>query len=238
MTVIAYEAKDLRSIRLSSKYIAWVALGLYLFCAIGEFINVEWTNPALFPKYLSRPTSHAAEPHRRDTEVSSTAIIVVAAFQAGKKRLAGLLNGCMIFSALSAANTSLYISSRVLYGMTRDINPQSRLAVFSGLSRVWHKTGVPVRALWLSFISFVWLPFLRWKGGISVTDVRNPGLPKCKSSWLTCCSYLKSSLSLPVLPVLLRGQRFAWPICDTGSGRHFILPRCLKSSPTKSSQVS
>lgn len=210
VTVIAYEARDLKSIRLSSQCIAYVTLALYLFCAIGEFINVEWTNPALPAKYVnphSQGTTHA----ERDTKISSSAIIVVAAFQAGRKRLAGLLNGCMMFSALSAANSSLYIASRVLYGMTRDINPRSRLARFKSLSRVWNKTGVPVRALWVSFGSFVWLPFLRWKGGIAVTDVRLPAVAISNLPALTHSSYSRYSVYLQVFPASLLGLHCAWP---------------------------
>lgn len=170
MTVTAYEARDLRSLRRPSQYIAYFILALYLFCAIGEFLNVEWTNKALPSKYVNAITN-GTETQGSSTQIGSGAIIVVAAFEAGHKKIAGLLNGCLIFSALSAANSALYVASRVLYGMTRSIGPRSRFAIFRGLGNVWNRTGVPVRALWVSFVAFVWLPFLRLKGGIAITDV-------------------------------------------------------------------
>ncbi|KAL9607551.1 MAG: hypothetical protein Q9167_007544 [Letrouitia subvulpina] len=171
MTVTAYEARDLRSLRTPSQYIAYIILALYLFCAIGEFLNVEWTNKALPSKYIHVITNET-KTQRSSTQIGSGAIIVVAAFEAGHKKIAGLLNGCLTFAALSAANSALYVASRVLYGMTRSIGPRSRFAIFRGLGSVWNRTGVPVRALWVSFVAFVWLPFLRLQGGIGVTDVK------------------------------------------------------------------
>lgn len=170
LTVTAYEARDLRSIRTPTQVIAYVILLSYLFCAIGEFHNVEWTDSALSSKYLNRKT-FSDDVGNQNTMVGAGAIIVVAAFNAGEKKMAGFLNGCIIFSALSAANSSLYMASRILYGMTRDIHPRSRFAIFRGLGSVWNRTGVPVRALTLSFCGFVWLPFLRLKGGIAIEDV-------------------------------------------------------------------
>ncbi|KAL9103249.1 MAG: hypothetical protein Q9163_001700 [Psora crenata] len=170
MTVTAYEAKDLRSIRRPSQIIAYFILALYFFCAIGELLNVGWTNGALPKKYLNPNLVTRGN----DGQIGSGAIIVVAAFQSGHKKLAGLLNGCIIFSALSAANSSLYIASRILYGMTREIDSRSPIAILKGLSSVWNKTGVPVRALWVSFIAFIWLPFLQLKGGVAISDVRTP----------------------------------------------------------------
>ncbi|KAL9044577.1 MAG: hypothetical protein Q9214_002298 [Letrouitia sp. 1 TL-2023] len=157
MTVTAYEARDLRSLRRPSQYIAYFILALYLFCAIGEFLNVEWTNTALPSKYVNAITN-GTEIQGSSTQIGSGAIIVVAAFETGHKKIAGLLNGCMIFSALSAANSALYVASRVLYGMTRSIGPRSRFAIFRGLGSVWNKTGVPVRA----FFSGDTSPLLMW----------------------------------------------------------------------------
>lgn len=181
LTVTAYEARDLRSIRIPTQVIAYVILFLYRFCALGEFLNVEWTDLALPSKYINRKTS-SDDIEKQNTKIGAGAIIVIAAYRAGLKKIAGLLSGCIIFSALSAANSSLYMASRILYGMTRDIHPRSRFAIFKGLGSVWNKTGVPVRALTVSFFGFVWLPFLRLKGGIAIEDV---GF--CHLRWLSFC---------------------------------------------------
>lgn len=171
LTVTAYEARDLRSIRIPSQVIAYVILALYLFCAIGEFLNVEWKNSGLPSKYINPNNRDSKDAGTHNTRIGAGAIIVVAAFETGHKKIAGLLNGSIIFSALSAANSALYVASRVLYGMTRSIDPRSPFAIFRGLGSVWNRTGVPVRALWISFLGFCWLPFLRLKGGIAIDDV-------------------------------------------------------------------
>ena len=102
----------------------------------------------------------------------SRAIIIIAASSGGYAHLPGFLNGCMIFGALSCANTSLYIASRALYGMTRVINPWKWFGWFRLLGTVWHRNGVPMWALVASVLSFGWLPFLQLKGGYAVADVR------------------------------------------------------------------
>lgn len=172
----AFEAKDLPSLRRPSQCIAYFVLAIYLFCVIGEYLNVNWTDKSLPPRYVNQkpPVERRQSSDLSDIEIKlkSQAVIVIAALRAGHTKMAGLLNGCMIFSALSAANTSLYVASRVLYGMTEKIDRFSKIGFLQGLGSVWNRTGVPVRALCVSFIAFVWLPFLRLKGGIGVSDVR------------------------------------------------------------------
>ena len=47
IAITAFEARDIRSLRRSSQVIAYFVFGLYLFCVIGELLNVGWTNKAL-----------------------------------------------------------------------------------------------------------------------------------------------------------------------------------------------
>lgn len=168
VSVTAFEARDLRSLRFASQTVAYFVIAIYLFCAIGEFLNVEWTDGALPQIYggINQASVKVGEPVH-----NSRAVIVIAAFRAGYTRTAGLLNGCMIFSALSASNTSLYIASRTLYGMTRKINPWKWFRILKFLGSVWHKTGVPMWALFISFIAFYWLPFLQLHGGYAIADL-------------------------------------------------------------------
>lgn len=169
--VSAFEARDLRSLRIPSQTIAYFIFLLYLFCAIGEFLNVDWNNPDLPPLYggINREAGTSVIPSPR-----SRAITVIATIQAGYKALPGFLNGCIIFSALSASNTSLYIASRTLYGMTRNVSPWQWFSWLKPIGTVWHKSGVPMLALLLSAISFFWLPFLQLKGGYAIADVLIP----------------------------------------------------------------
>ena len=172
VTVTAYEARSITSLKRPSQTIAYFILAIYLFCVIGEYLNVYWRDPALPEQYNNPlPRIESRQTDGQNETFGSQAIVVIAALRAKDPKIAGFLNGCMMFSALSAANTSLYIASRVLYGMTRKIDQFSRLRRLRGLGSVWNRTGVPVRALCASFVAFVWLPFLRLKALVAIDDV-------------------------------------------------------------------
>ena len=158
VAVTAFEAQDLRSLRTPSKMIAYFVFVLYFFCVLSELLNVQWTNSSL-PQIYRGGTNGATTPGFAAPR--SSAIIIIAALQAGHEKLSGFLTGCMIFSALSNSNTALYVSSRTLYGLTREITSTTWPASwFSVLGTVVRKTGVPAWALLVSAISFFWLPFL------------------------------------------------------------------------------
>ena len=63
------------------------------------------------------------------------------------------------------------MASRTLYGMTRKISPWKWLRILKFLGSVWPKTGVPMWALFISFLAFYWLPFLQLRGGYAIADV-------------------------------------------------------------------
>ncbi|KAG8531717.1 uncharacterized protein KY384_003349 [Bacidia gigantensis] len=175
ISVTAFEARDLVSLKRPSQMIAYFILALYLFVTLSEFMNVKWTNdnlPDLFGAGGKDSSTYAG-----GTRLRSHAIVVIAALEARYKHAPGILNAFMIYSTLSAANSALYISSRTLHGMTLKIKKTSRISIFRGLGSVWQKTGVPMRALGVSCGAFVWLPFLQLRRGIAVAEVaaRNNG---------------------------------------------------------------
>ena len=163
ISMTAFEARDLRSLRMPSQTIAYFVAVIYFLLAIGEFLNVKWVGTPLPEIYGINGTSVGTS--------RSNAVFVLAAAAAGYKRMPGLMNGFMIFSALSASNSALYIASRALYGMTRTITPRGWLSFLKELGSVWHKTGVPMWALFVSFLAFLWLPFLQLKRGYAIADV-------------------------------------------------------------------
>ena len=163
VSVTAFEARDLRSLRVASQTVSYFFIAIYLFCGIGEFLNVDWKDRAL-PEIDGGPEMQPLH--------NSSSIIVIAALRADYTRAAGFLNGCLILSALSCSNTALYVASRTLYGMTRKISPSRSLQFLKFLGSVWPKTGVPMWALFISFLAFYWLPFLQLHGGYAVADVR------------------------------------------------------------------
>lgn len=168
MAVTAFEARFSWSLKYPSRIIAYAVFALYLLCTIGETLTVGWQDSHLPLIYGGGKSSTGAT----ESRPNSTSIIVIAAWEANHHTLAGFLNGCLIFSVLSASNTSLYVSSRTLYGLTRDIPETNWFGKkLKKLSLVVRQTGVPAAALLFSAVSFFWLPFLQLKAGYAIGDV-------------------------------------------------------------------
>jgi yeast amino acid transporter len=138
--------------------IPWFIFDVYLFCTHGEALNVKWTNLNLPPIY-GGVGNHAFSTGNTSLPVNSTgstSIPVNIAFAAGYPRFAGILNGFIIFSFLSSSNTSLYVASRTLYGLTREIPDTNWVTKFFRMFSLVDKyTGVPVITSIFSTISFV-----------------------------------------------------------------------------------
>jgi amino acid transporter len=77
----------------------------------------------------------------------------------------------MIFSVLSASNTSLYVASRTLYGLA--VNVPETNAIGRQLHKIGHvmDNGIPPWSIVLSALSFLWLPFVVTKGGYTISNV-------------------------------------------------------------------
>ena len=162
IAITAFEARDLPSLRKPSKWIAYVVFVLYALVTVGELLDVSWLNEDLPPVYGGISMHPPSKPRART-------IIVLTALKAGYPGIAGFFVGALLYSAISAANTNLYISSRALYGMTR--RPGQHFRWLKGLGSVWHKNGVPMVALLISAICFMWLPITAVRGGYSIAEV-------------------------------------------------------------------
>jgi amino acid transporter len=171
VAVAAFEAKYSWDLKWPSRFIAYFVFALYFLCTIGEALNTKWNSDHLPSIYGGVGNSSTTAPPPANPR--STNLIVNAAWTAGHKDIAGFLNGCLLFSVLSASNTSLYVSSRTLYGMTREIPDTNWFGKWiHKLSLVVPQTGVPAAALLFSAASFYWLPFLsRFGKAISIADV-------------------------------------------------------------------
>lgn len=133
---------------------------MYLLCMLSQYLNVPWDTPKLPDAYsgIGKITGRADD----SLENSNSDILAIMAIEIWKKNpLNSVLNGAIIFSVLSASNTSLYIASRTLYGMALRVQDNSILGKAAhAFAKVDPKTGVPLRALFLSWVSFIWVPFL------------------------------------------------------------------------------
>lgn len=150
--------------------IAYFVSFLYIFTAIGQFLLVKWNDdhlPFIDGGTNSTQTADLGYPF-------SSNMAVIAAARAGIDTMPGLLTGCYIFSVLSASNSALYVASRTLYGLTRDLDKTNVATRFlRKFSKVAPQTGVPAIALLVSFLAFIWLPFLRLKHSYPVSEVSN-----------------------------------------------------------------
>jgi amino acid transporter len=182
VAVTAFEASSSRSLRFPSQFVAYITLVLYFLCMLGQCLNVSWTDDHLPLIYGGIGDSYTDTKDLHNPSPSN--LVILALWDWGKKPLAGFLNGAMLFSVLSASNTSLYIASRTLYGLALDVPETYWLGrQLHKISHVVPQTGVPAAALIVSALAFIWLPFINLKKGYAVQYVRS-----VPSSSTTCIS--------------------------------------------------
>ncbi|KAH7403387.1 amino acid permease-domain-containing protein [Cadophora sp. MPI-SDFR-AT-0126] len=153
IAVTALEAKDAsKALKWPAKYVALIVSVAYFFSVLGFYLNVSWQDPAL-PSMATRATGGTA---------TGASILLIAASHSGIPNLAGFINISLMVTVFSAANTTLYVASRTLFGLARELNPEGSawrksICVY-GTTHA--KTFVPVRAMMLSAILFIWLPWV------------------------------------------------------------------------------
>jgi amino acid transporter len=85
---------------------------------------------------------------------------------AGLTSLASIITGFIVFTAITAANTALYVASRTLFGLTRE--SKSRWKMFGFTTKMQR---VPMRAVFASAI-FSFATYLSYIGEATSNDVR------------------------------------------------------------------
>ncbi|KAF5637773.1 amino acid transporter [Fusarium sp. NRRL 52700] len=83
------------------------------------------------------------------------------------------LNAFILFTALTCANTNLYVASRTLFGITRNILSRESMPAALAWFGVTDRDRVPLRAMVITALAFSWVPFLQ--GTESVHDGSNTG---------------------------------------------------------------
>lgn len=163
-------------------------VALYILFTVGVALTIYWYDPNLAPPYgvdrgdwrrqatkestdwtptstmSSASTTTISSPTNMPT-INSTNTLIIALMSNNKRQAPwyaiDFANGCLIFCVLSAANTSLYIASRTLYGLTYKISEDGPVGRFFRTASITRESNrVPVAALLWTFILSVWLPFL------------------------------------------------------------------------------
>ncbi|KAG4442062.1 hypothetical protein IFR05_002456 [Cadophora sp. M221] len=203
VTVTAFEASDPSRLKGPTKHIAYIILAIYMISIGGFVANVEWFNqnlPHFFGQDLviiNDTDSTLGHIPRSDWHNSSrsTAAPVIAVLEVGLETLPGVLTGFLVYSGLSTANTALYVASRTLYGLTRDLSQTDRNIIvrfFAKLNTVSPTTRIPVWSLVTSCIIFSsWLPFVRFHSGYTKDEVQEVlvavGSVGCVLVWASQC---------------------------------------------------
>lgn len=183
MEIVAVTAVEARtpqsSLRFPARNIAWITTFMYVTSVIAYYFNVSWQDPNL-PTYHGRVSTPAADSRSNSTTgpPPSSSIVVIAALNANEVPLSNVSSGLLIMAILSTANTALYVSSRTLWGLACNLDPQlgrNRYIFWRWLSKLSNTTPgtrVPGWALIVSAISFWWLlPFLRFAKTSSALNV-------------------------------------------------------------------
>jgi amino acid transporter len=160
--ICAYEARTTKSLTWPSRIIAYVITLLMVFSSIAGLLNISWMDVHLPDIGIGMRNDTAAA---SGTPPTTNNIAVLTIWNAGLKPLAGFVNACIVFSLISVSNTSMYVASRTLYGMTNKIKTKKNIAtkVLRSFSIVVPKTGVPAAALIVSALTFIWMPFLEYQ---------------------------------------------------------------------------
>ncbi|MCJ1265707.1 Cationic amino acid transporter 2 [Lobaria immixta] len=95
----------------AAQYMYLLPVGFYIVSILLVGLNVNYLEPIFYHPHMTQGYLTAAQ-----------SPFVVAIMHAGIKTLPGFLNACFLFSAITAANSGLYVSSRTLFELARNSN--------------------------------------------------------------------------------------------------------------------
>jgi amino acid transporter len=144
-----------KTVKFSAVYISFLAGVMYVLAGVLVTLNISSDDPKL-PR-MSWVTGPSGE--RGGTTTSAFVLVAEASEIPG---LAGTLNVFLMFTALTCANTNLYVASRTLFSLTRSLDGGRGQPWYTRVLAYFGKTNnrkVPLRALVASCV-FAWVPFL------------------------------------------------------------------------------
>ena len=148
--------------------------------------------------------SHILITEYRGNDTATSSAFVAIAQESGLPGLANAFNVFLVFTALTCANTNLYVASRSLFGLTsrldgggvsgrgtRQLARRIAMGALAWLGRT-NSHRVPIRAMIVSAFAFIWVPFLQLKPGGSneSTPIGQVGTP------VPCLFALRCRLSM------------------------------------------
>lgn len=142
---------DRISVQFAATWTAFIVWIIYIFAALMLTFNVKWDNPGL------PGVSWLGSLAGTNATTKSDSGFVLSAARSQITGLADLFSAILLFTAISAANTNIYVASRTIFGLTRKLDGERwKWLAFFGRTNSYR---VPVRAMFLSCL-FIWVPFL------------------------------------------------------------------------------
>lgn len=155
-----------KTVKFSAVFISVLATGAYTLGGLLATFNMPRDHCRL-PR-LSWTENECTSSDKGDLLGATTSAFVAIAKESGVLHLDHVFNVFLVFTALTCANTNLYVASRSLFGLTSRLDGglgQPRLLrVLAWFGRTNHRK-VPMRAMIFSAVAFCWVPFLQLKGG-------------------------------------------------------------------------
>lgn len=151
-----------RSVKFSAIWVSIIAGVIYVLGALLISFDLD-SNDLSLPRLSWLGNSNSTTPSNE--YYSAFVISAKNSAISGHQGLADFINVCILFTQLTAANTTLYVASRTLFSLTKDIHAHvgspwiTKLLAFLGKT---NRRKVPMRALAAS-CCFCWVPFLYLK---------------------------------------------------------------------------
>ncbi|KAL8767349.1 MAG: hypothetical protein Q9209_006112 [Squamulea sp. 1 TL-2023] len=143
--VTAGEAKrPMRNLPIAARYMYLLPVSFYLIAILFVGLNINYLDPRVYHSHVSYYVNSRLE----GIQTAARSPFVIAIENAGIQSLPGFLDACYIFSALTAANTALYVSSRTLFTIAQR-SPSIKIRNTIGRTNNGH---TPLAAITVSFL--------------------------------------------------------------------------------------
>lgn len=144
------------ALKFSVTWLPFIATVVYVLAGLVLSVNLSPTDPNLpIESWINSGNGST-------TAIHSTSGFVIATYENGQFGLAYTLTVFMIITAILTANTSLYVASRTLFGLTRSADVEKTDPLFVRFLAQFGRTNshnVPLRALVASSF-FIWVPLI------------------------------------------------------------------------------
>ncbi|KAL8825691.1 MAG: hypothetical protein Q9170_007698 [Blastenia crenularia] len=143
--VTAGEAKrPMRDLPIAARYMYLLPVSFYLIAILLLGLNINYLDPRIYHSH----TAYLLDTRLNGLQTAARSPFVVAIENAGIRALPGFLDACFIFSALTAANSALYVSSRTLFTLSQ----RSAISIIRSTIGRTNNGHTPIAAILVSFL--------------------------------------------------------------------------------------